>query len=95
MPAELRLRTRLALSETAFVEIVIWRVPKPVRGSPHNFKYRLALVSEDVCILRYDNEAGKGDHKHVGDQEVLVDFTDLDQLQADFWADVMEWRSRQ
>ena len=95
MPAELLLRTRLALSETAFVEIVIWRVPKPVRGSPHNFKYRLALVSGDVCVLRYDNEAGKGDHKHVGDQEVLVDFTDLDQLQADFWADVMEWRSRQ
>ena len=63
MPAELLLRTRLALSETAFVEIVIWRVPKPVRGSPHNFKYRLALVSEDICVLRYDNEAGKGDHK--------------------------------
>ena len=95
MPAELLLRTRLALSETAFVEIVIWLVPKPVRGSPHSFKYRLALVSEDVCVLRYDNEAGKGDHKHLGDQEVSFDFANLEQLQADFWADVVEWRSRQ
>ena len=95
MSAELLLRTRLALSETAFVEIVIWRVPKPVRGSPHDFKYRLALVSEDVCVLRYDNEAGKGDHKHLDDREVPFDFTDLDQLQSDFWKDVTEWRDRQ
>ena len=95
MSAELLLRTRLALSETAFVEIVIWRVPKPVRGSPHDFKYRLALVSEDVCVLRYDNEAGKGDHKHLYDREVPFDFTDLDQLQSDFWKDVTEWRDRQ
>lgn len=95
MPAELLLRTRLALSETAFVEIVIWRVPKPVPGSPHHFKYRLALVSEDVCVLRYDNEAGKGDHKHLDDREVPFDFTDLEQLQADFWANVMEWRNTQ
>lgn len=21
------------------------------------------------CVLRYDNEAGKGDHKHIGDDE--------------------------
>jgi hypothetical protein len=95
MPAELLLRTRLALSETAFVEIVIWRVPKPVRGSPHNFKYRLALVSEGVCVLRYDNEAGKGDHKHLDDREVPFGFVDLDQLQADFWTDVIAWRNRQ
>ncbi|MFZ1429737.1 MAG: DUF6516 family protein [Geminicoccaceae bacterium] len=94
MMAELLLRTRLALSETAFVEIVVWRVPKPVRGSRHNFKYSLALVSEGSCVLRYDNEAGKGDHKHIGDQEVPFDFTDLDRLQADFWMDVTEWRNR-
>ena len=52
-------------------------------------------MSEDVCVLRYDNEAGKGDHKHLDDREVPFDFTDLEQLQADFWADVMDWRNRQ
>jgi hypothetical protein len=37
-----------------------------VRGSRHQYKYRLVLVVNDDCVLRYDNEAGKGDHKHVG-----------------------------
>jgi hypothetical protein len=88
MDAELLLRKRLGFSETAFVEILIWQVPKPVHGSAHSFKYLLALVAESVCVLRYDNEAGKGDHKHVGDREAAYRFTDLDGLQADFWQDV-------
>lgn len=94
MKAELLFRKHLGLSETAFVEIVIWRVSRPVAGSRHDFKYKLALVSENICVLRYDNEAGKGDHKHVGDREVPCRFTDLIGLQADFWADVEAWRKR-
>ena len=43
--------------------------------------------------LRYDNEAGKGDHKHVGEREVPYPFIDLATLQADFWADVTAWRA--
>ena len=38
---------------------VVWRVPAPFRGSDHHFKYRLALVAEGVCVLRFDNEAGR------------------------------------
>lgn len=52
------------------MELVIWRVPDPVRGSAHGLEYRLALVVDGVCVLRYDNEAGKGDHKHVGEREM-------------------------
>lgn len=92
MKAELLLKERLALSETAFVELVVWKLPKKLQGGAHGFKYRLALVSEGVCVMRYDNEAGKGDHKHVGEREVPYDFKDLDALQADFWADVEKWR---
>lgn len=95
MEAELLFRKREGLSETAFVEMVIWRVPDPVRGSGHGFKYRLALVADGVCLLRYDNEAGKGDHKHVGEREVAYHFTDLTTLQADFWKDVETWRAEQ
>ena len=95
MEAELLFRKREGLSETAFVEIVIWRVPDPVRGSGHDFKYRLALVADGVCLLRYDNEAGKGDHKHVGERETPYRFVDLATLQADFLKDVAEWRKRQ
>lgn len=86
--ADLLLRERLELAEDLFVEIVIWRVPEHVRGSEHDFKYRLALIENGECILRYDNEAGKGDHKHIGAAEVPYSFRGLDGLQADFWNDV-------
>jgi hypothetical protein len=61
-----------------------------VPGSRHSFKYRLALVIDEVCVLRYDNESGKGDHKHLGADEVVYRFTALDQLVDDFWADVAQ-----
>jgi hypothetical protein len=62
--AELLMRERLVLSRRAFVEIVIWRVPEPARSSTHPYKYRLAYIANQRCVLRFDNEAGKGDHKH-------------------------------
>ncbi len=56
---------RHVLDERSFVEIVIWRVPGLVRGSGHEYKYRLAFVVDGVCVLRYDNEAAKGDHRSI------------------------------
>lgn len=85
------LDNRMVLTETVFVELVVWEVPSPVRGSEHFFKYRLALVSGGDCVVRYDNEAGKGDHKHIGPTEVPYHFQDLNQLQGDFWKDVEQW----
>ena len=64
----------------------------PVRGSIHKFKYRLALVADLVCVLRYDNEAGKGDHRHIGRAENSYEFADPETLLADFWNDVEAWR---
>jgi len=46
---------------------------------------------EGVCVLRYDNEAGKGDHKHIGNSEVPYHFIDMDKLLDDFWCDVENW----
>jgi hypothetical protein len=95
MDAELLFRKRIALSERTFAEMSVWKVPEPVRGSSHEFKYRLALVAEGICVLRYDNEFGKGDHKHIEEVEMAYHFTDLDTLQADFWMDVEAWRVKQ
>jgi hypothetical protein len=92
MRAELLLDERHVLDEATFVEIVIWRLPRAPRGSAHRFKYRLALVHEGICVLRYDNEAGKGDHRHVGLREERYAFSDADTLLADFWRDVETWR---
>jgi len=83
---------RRVLAENAFAELVVWQVPSAVPGSRHAFKYRLALVVDGVCVLRYDNEAGKGDHKHLGEQQTPYGFTTVDRLLADFWDDVDEWR---
>lgn len=90
MPAEPLLDERHVLSESAFVELVVWRVAVRVRGSQHEFRYRLALVVDGECVLRYDNEAGKGDHRHVRDQEYEYRFNGAERLLADFWSDVEE-----
>jgi hypothetical protein len=92
MRAVLLLKERRVLGEDRFADIVIWLVPKPVPGSAHGFKYRLALIVDDVCVLRFDNEAGKGDHKHVDERQVPYDFTTLDRLVTDFWQAVDDWR---
>lgn len=92
MKAELLMRERHQLAPDAFVEVRIWRVPQSVRGSDHMFKYALAYVVARECVLRYDNEAGKGDHKHIGDVETAYDFSTPAQLLRDFWADVDGWR---
>lgn len=68
------------------VEMTIRSVPRPLAGSRHGYKYRLACVLDEACVLRYDNEAGKGDHKHLGEREVPYTFTTLDQLVDDFLA---------
>ena len=79
MKAEALAQERHVLAEGAFADVVVWRVPQPVKGSTHQLKYRLALVVAGECVLRYDNETGKGDHE---------------KLLADFWADVDAWRQR-
>lgn len=91
MAGELLLSERRVVSEEAFVEIVVWRLPESVSGSLHGFKYRLALVVNGLCVLRYDNEKGKGDHKHVGEKTFPYAFTTPQALIADFWNEVDSW----
>ena len=85
------LRMRIAFSETAFAELVLWRVPGPVAGSTHEFKYRLAYVVDGVCAVRYDNEAGKGDHRHFSEKESNYTFHTPEKLIADFERDIARW----
>lgn len=94
MSAELLLAERFALDDTSFVEMVVWRLEEPVAGCEHDLKYRLAYVIDGSCVVRYDNEAGKGDHRHVGGRETQYAFRSLDALQVDFWSDVAAWEVR-
>jgi Family of unknown function (DUF6516) len=92
MTARLLLRERRIIAEDRFAEIVIWRLPQPAEGRPHSFKYRMAFVVNELCVLRFDNETGKGDHKHVGEIEVPYVFMTLEQLISDFWDEVARWQ---
>lgn len=92
MKAELLISERRMITDEAFAELKIWKVPAPVRGSQHGFKYSLAYVVSGECVLRYDNEAGKGDHRHVNGIETPYPFESIDRLVDDFFADVANWR---
>lgn len=98
MRATLLLKSREPLGEDGFVERVVWKVPTSVPGSAHVFKYRLALVVRGRCVVRYDNEAGKGNHRHRlgpdgAEDESPYDFRSLQALLDDFWRDVDQWRN--
>jgi uncharacterized protein DUF6516 len=85
--AELVLRTR-SVYAGGIVEMVVWRVPEPVSPSQHPFKYRLVYVRNGERLVGYDNERGKGDHKHLGPRELKYKFVDVNTLMADFLCDV-------
>ena len=88
MKAKALIDTRIVYAENAFAELVLWRLPQPLAGSTHRFKYRLAYVVAGECVIRYDNEAGKGDHRHIGKRESSYAFVDVDTLLADFQRDI-------
>jgi hypothetical protein len=70
------------------IEVVIWHLSEPLSGSSHPYKYRLFYGNADgSCIVRYDNERGKGDHRHLADAEEPYIFSTLHKLIEDFEAD--------
>ena len=45
-----------------------------------------------MCVMRYDNEAGKGDHRHLLGVEINYGFTSLRKLAADFFDDMKRYQ---
>lgn len=93
MEAKLILKRRFVLSEIAFAEIIIWQLDSPVESSLHQYKYRLAYAVNQTCVLRYDNELGKGNHVHINNQELPYDFISTDRLIDDFFAQIKQMES--
>jgi len=44
----------------------------------HSFKYRLYFGRSSERIVGYDNERGKGDHRHYRDKQVPYDFSTIE-----------------
>jgi hypothetical protein len=84
LKASLVVRDRIAYSEASFAEVVVRVVAAPLAGSVHTYKYRLAFIAHGECVLRYDNETGKGDHRHATGTEARYRFSTLSKLFADF-----------
>jgi Family of unknown function (DUF6516) len=70
---------------------VLWQLPRRVAGSVHAFKYRLAYVVNGACVVRFDNEAGKGDHRHYGGRQSAYEFTTPEKLIGDFERAIARW----
>ena len=85
--AELVFKTRTVQSG-GIVEMVVWKLSKPVPPAKHLFKYRLVFVRDGKRVVGYDNERGKGDHKHLGERQAQYKFVDIETLIADFIRDV-------
>jgi hypothetical protein len=90
--AELILHTKRIDDDGAILELKLWWLPQPVPASIHRFKYSLYYGRAGERLVGYDNERGKGDHRHYGGREQDYDFISLDQLLADFEADVETMR---
>ena len=83
---------RTEYPDGAIVEMSIWIVPDSVPGSSHAFKYSLYYGYPGRRVVGYDNERGKGDHRHVGDREESYRFSNVEALIADFLSDVKRAR---
>ena len=92
MKAERLFYQRIDYDDGAIVEMVLWRVPSPVPPSIHGLKYSLFYGRPGIRQVGYDNERGKGDHRHYLDVEESYTFSTVEQLIADFWFDVTALR---
>jgi hypothetical protein len=93
MKATLLVRSKEVRDDGSIVEVVIWELPEPLPPSTHLFKYRLFFGEPRQDRVRYDNERGKGDHRHVNGDELSYVFVSIDKLLDDFERDIHDWSS--
>ena len=92
MNAALVIRRRVVFGDRDFAELVVWRVPLPVPPTDHGFKYRLVYIVQGRRVIGFDNERGKGDHRHDDGVEAPYNFVGVDRLLDDFIEAVEAWR---
>ena len=50
-------------------EMAIWALPATTPDQPHGLKCRLFWGRTGTRVVRYDNEAGKSDHRHYEERD--------------------------
>jgi hypothetical protein len=90
--AKLLFKEKLVFPDGAIVQTVIWQLPVVSDERPHGLKYSLYYGRAGERIIGYDNEQGKGDHRHYRDHEEYYPFSTVEKLIADFIQDVRRER---
>jgi hypothetical protein len=94
MAADPIVNLKRVLDDGSIVQIRIWRLPRRSPERPHGLKYSLFYGLASQRIVGYDNEAGKGDHRHYHHEESSYRFVSLEKLIEDFWSDVSRERRK-
>ena len=94
MKAQLLFHRKRRLADGSIVEMVIWQLARTDEERPHGLKYRLYYGKDGERLVCYDNECGKGDHRHIRDRELPYRFETVIKLMADFLADVKQIRDK-
>ena len=92
MSVKLLFQDKFIYADGAIREMVIWHLPEKDEERPHGLKYSLFYGYPGKCLVRYDNERGKGDHRHEGDQEAPYNFVSVEMLAEDFRTDIEKLR---
>jgi len=95
LKATLLRKKKINYPDGCILEIIVWQLPEATPERSHGYKYRLNYsAANGVTLLRFDNEAGKGDHVHDLEIEFPYKFESLDKLFHDFSEGVNKARGR-
>jgi hypothetical protein len=88
MAAQLLVRHKYVYADGVIRKMVIRQLPHPGDERPHRLKYRLYHGYPGTPLVRYDNERGKGGHRHEGKHQARYTFISVEQLIRAFEADI-------
>lgn len=94
MKAELLFRDKFVYADGAIREMTLWKLLIADEERPHGLKYSLYYGSDGTRVVGYDNERGKGDHRHYREREEKYEFESVEKLIQDFRDDIAEERGK-
>ncbi|MBP2557684.1 hypothetical protein J2857_000435 [Neorhizobium galegae] len=86
--ATLIMDRKFHLDDGKIIQMKVWQLSDRNPERPHGLKYSFFFGNPGERIIGYDNEAGKGDHRHYRHPEEHYRFVSLERMIRDFEDDV-------